>query len=351
LEEIDDAALRPDWGHLALQHPVQDLLGADLKADWLAGRNEGNNALGAARVAWIRDEGLRGAILDVAWHDFDSTRESLLHWLDRMVRKGDSTMARAAAETAALLIHHDFHRVHEELVDKWAGAPSPRVRQAAAWTETIAELAGDIRHLILDKLRQWCIGANNYHRDTAARLYASGLQQPLPAWSMADLRRIAQDQMQLRSPAVAEGVNQLYRPELAGWLLRELSAWTAEANIRVHASRALLLLAARPADGTADGRSELLVRLASGEVDATELAELWLIALIEPALHSRAWSVLARWLRQADTGTSLQQPAAELLRTVVARPAVRRRARFYLHRTPEFSGDMPEWIRHEITLR
>ena len=37
----------------------------------------------------MRDPGLRGAILDVAWHEFDGTRKPLLKWLNKLVEDGD----------------------------------------------------------------------------------------------------------------------------------------------------------------------------------------------------------------------------------------------------------------------
>ncbi|MEJ3746282.1 hypothetical protein WEI85_23700 [Actinomycetes bacterium KLBMP 9797] len=347
LEEIDEAALRPEWGRMALQHPVQELLGDELKKDWAEGRDAANAMLGASRVAWIRDGGMRGAILDVAWHDFDSTRKSLLQWLDRLVRKGDEVMKRAAAETAALLAHHDFDRVHAELIDGWAAAPSPRVRQAAAWTEAIADLTGNVGHLVRAKLSQWCSGTN-FTRDTAARLYASGLQQPVLAWSMADLRRIAQDRMQRRSHAVAEAVNQLYGHPRAKSLVAELATWTSDDRARPHAARALVALAARSSPDVGDSRPELLVRLADGEVATADLAVVWRAALIEPDVSTSAWPVLSDWLRQADVDVGLRKDVASLLRAVVARRGMHRRVEFFLRRTADFKDGLPEWTRLEM---
>ncbi len=347
LEEIDDAALRPEWGRMALQHPVQDLLGEEFQKDWAEGRDARKAALGASRVAWIRDGGLRGAILDVAWHDFDSTRHSLLKWLDRLVLEGDEVMKRAAAETAALLVHHDFHRVHLELVDGWAASRKPGVRQAAAWTETIADLTGDVRHLVRGKVAHWCAGTN-YQRDTAARLYASGLQQPVPAWSMADLRRIAEDKMQRPFHAVAEGVNQLYQPARARWLIGELAGWCSRPQVRLHAARALIALASRLSADPADERPELLVRLVADEVSVTDLAVVWRAALMEPEVAPQSRPVLSRWLRQADVDSSLRGPAIDLLRSLAVRPAMGRRVRFHLLRTAEFRDGFPGWLSQEL---
>lgn len=345
LNEIDDAALRPEWGHMALQHPVQDLLGEELRKDWLAGRDVVNSSSGTSRSAWIRDAGLRGAILDVAWHDFDSTRGSLLAWLDRLVREGDEIMTRAAAETAALLAHHDFDRMHRKLIDEWASSPSSRIRQAAAWTETIADLGGDVGHLVREKLRDWCYGTSNYRRDTAARVYASGLQQRVLAWSMSDLRRIAADRLQRREPAVAEAVNQLYKPDTASWLITELAHWTDSPEVCVHAGRALLAMAVRPNHDFADGRPDLLVRLATGMVDSVALAKVWQVALVEPALSPSAWPLFARWLRHADVEVGLRSAAVNLVRLLMDSRHMRRRMEFFLTRAHNFEGGVPLWVR------
>lgn len=347
LAEIDDAALRPEWGHMALQHPVQDLLGDELREDWLGGRATANSSYGSARSAWIRDTGLRGAILDVAWHDFDGSRGSLLKWLDRLAREGDETMIRAAAETAALLAHHDFDRIHEQLVDGWAISPNPRIRQAAAWVETIAYLGGHADRRILEKLRDWCYGTSNYRRDTAARVYASGLQQRVLAWSMSDLRQIAADRLQLRKYAVAEAVNQLYEPDRAAWLIAELGHWVDSPGVRVHAARALLVMAEKPAVDSDNGSPELLLRLAAGEVSSDGLAKVWRMALVEPDVSASAWPILVRWLRCVDVDAQLQRPIAVLVENLSSKANMRRRILFYL-RKHWGRGPMPLWVRQML---
>jgi hypothetical protein len=347
LAEIDSAALRPEWGAMALQSSVDDLLGEPLSDDWEAGRDEGNASLGASRVAWMRDPGLRGAILDVAWHEFDSTRKPLLRWLDRLVNDGDVVMSRAAAETAGLLAHYDYEQVHDDLIERWASSPKRRMRQAAAWSETTAEMAGDVGDLIRERLRRWCSSGRNYQRDAAARVYASGLQQPLLAWSMRDLGLIADNPIQQRSYAVAEAVNQLYRPEAADWLITELAGWTSRAGARVHAARALVALAKRPSSDIADPRPELLAQLAAGHVAPERLAVVWRAALGDPAVVMSATGALTGWVRLADSDDDLRERVGELLALVAPRPNMRRRVAFYLRKQPEFRDGLPDWVERE----
>jgi hypothetical protein len=347
LREIDSAALRPEWGSMALQHAVHDLLGEGLMQDWTDGREPGRAGPGFTRSAWMRDEGLRGAIIDVAWHEFDGTRRSLLHWLDRLVLDGDSTMRRAAAETAGLLVHYDFEQVHEALVDMWAASPRPDVRQAAAWTMTLSDMADDIGPKIRAKLSQWCSGAKNYQRDTAARVYASGLEQPVLSWSMLDLARVAGDRLQRRRHVVAEAVNQLYRPERAEWLLTELNNWSCAAPLQVHAARALLALAARTEQEAADGRPDLLQRLAKGDIGARHLGRLWLVAFCEADTAAAAAAGLGRWIRYAQAHPDGRPLVRALLDEIGTAPARWRRVRFYLKQSAGFTNGLPEWTSEE----
>ncbi|WP_328471189.1 hypothetical protein OHA21_06590 [Actinoplanes sp. NBC_00393] len=345
LREIDSAALRPDWGSMALQHPVPELLGPVLKKDWEAGREAGNAALGGSRIAWIRDAGLRGAIIDVAWHDFDGTRRSLLKWLDRLVSEGDETMRRAAAETAGLLVHYDFERVHEDLVDRWAASPKPDVRQAAAWTMRLSDMAGDVGPKVRAKLSEWCSSRSNYQSDTAARVYASGLEQTVLAWSMYDLARVAGTAYQKRRRVVAEAVNQLYRPDRAGWILAELRVWAKGTPLlQVHAVGAMLALTARVDAEAPDGRPDLLARLAEGSIGIEDLGHLWLVAFFEAGTATTAAMTLARWIRYGESAEEFRPYLIALLDAMVPKPAMRRRILFYLKRMPGFKDGLPDWM-------
>jgi hypothetical protein len=344
LHEIDSAALRPEWGSMALQHPVRELLGDTLGEDWAAGCHAGVAARNSTRVAWIRDPGLRKAILDVAWHDFDGTRKSLLKWLDRLVAEGDDVMRRAAAEAAGLLVNHDFTRVHEDLVDGWASSPKAAVRQAAALTMTLSDMAGDVGPKVRSKLSEWCAGTSNYRRDTAARLYASGLEQTVLEWSMFDLARIAADLMQKRRHTVARAVNQLYRPERAGWILAELDLWTREESLRVHAARALLAVTGRVETAASDGRPDLLQRLGERNVDAAHLGRLWQVAFLEPETAATAADRLGWWIDHADARPEFRGEVVGLLEVMTTVPAMRRRIDFYLKRTSGPSNGLPGWV-------
>jgi hypothetical protein len=264
--------------------------------------------------------------------------------LDRLVQHGDDIMLRAAADTAAVLASHDFDLVHEMLIDGWAASPRHQMRQTAAWTERIAALNHDTGHRVRAKVREWCYGASNHRRDTAARVYASGLDQRDPNWSMQDLRRIAADAMQRRQYAVAEAINQLYTPERAAWLIAQLIAWTESPDVRVHAARGLLAVAGKPATYSADGSPDLLLRLVDGEVTGRWIARVWRLALVHPSMTASAWDTLATWLRHADRAPLYRPAVADLLRLLSDGDRLRRRTSFYLKRMWKSPDGLPEWV-------
>lgn len=344
LEEIDGQAKRSEWGRMALQHPVSELLGP-LDADWHEGREINRLHDGSSRSAWLHDGAMRGVIIDEAWHEFDSTRPALLMWLDALVADNDEPTRRAASEIAGLLAHHDFERVCADLIDAWASSPRPRVRQAAAWAMVAADMGGQVAYLVRRQIREWAGGHRNYQRDTAARVYASGLQQPDLSWSLADLRRIAEDQMQQHSYMVAEGVYQLYAPRHADQIIVELAHWSEDQQLQRHAADALLSLATKPVDEPPGGFPELMARLATHEVDSRSLGRLWQVSLLTPDVSKRAWAVFGQWLRHADGEETFRQSITALVNDLATVPALRLRMDFHLGRMAPFKDDLPTWLK------
>ncbi|MGX7669198.1 hypothetical protein [Plantactinospora sp. DSM 117369] len=343
LEEIDGQAKRVDWGRMALQYPVSELLGP-LDVDWQEGREATRSRGESSRSAWLHDGALRGAIIDEAWHEFDSTRPALLKWLDTLVSKDDEPMRRAAAEAAGLLAHHDFTRVCADLIDAWAASPKHRLRQAAAWAMVAADMGGQVGHLVRRQVRDWAGGHRNFQRDTAARVYASGLQQPDLSWSLADLRRIAQDPMQQHTYTVAEGVYQLYAPHRADQIIFELARWSDDRQLQLHAGGALLKLATIPADTSPSGSPDLMVRAAAHEVDSHDLVRLWQVALLTADLSRRAWTTFEHWMTAADTDDTLRKATVALITDLTALPTLRCRMTFHLGRMAQFEDGLPGWL-------
>ncbi|MEV0810028.1 hypothetical protein [Micromonospora sp. NPDC050200] len=349
LKEIDGQAKRPDWGRMALQYPVSELLGP-LDVDWRKGREAARSRGGVSRSAWLHDGAMRGAIIDEAWHEFDSTRPAILKWLDTLVASDDEPVRRAAAEAAGLLAHHDFDRVCTDLIDGWASAPRPRSRQAAARAIVAADMGGNVHHLVRRKVRDWAGGYRNYQRDAAALVYASGLQQPDLSWSLADLRRIAEDQMQQHTYAVAESVYQLYihSPDRAHQIIFELARWSDERQLQRHACNALLTLASRAVDDLRSAPPDLMTKLAASQVDAADLARLWQVSLLATLSSRRAWRIFGQWLHKADSDESFRKSIGALVTDLAAVPALRHRLQFHLVRLTEFQNGLPGWLENAM---
>ncbi|MEV0270444.1 hypothetical protein AB0H43_16810 [Hamadaea sp. NPDC050747] len=332
LEEMDEASARTGWNRPVLEHAVADLLGGTLAKDWL--EESAATTDSGSRVAVLRDPGLRGAVLDVAWHEFDNARPALLNWLNRLASDDDEVMQRAAAEIAGLLAHFDFDLVFTRLVDVWAGASRISIRQVAAWAAATAMLGGHAGNRVLRRVRDWSQGTLARQHDTAARLYASGMRQPALAWTLSDLRHIASDKVQRGGWVIAEALNQLFDYADAAVLLQELARWSRDRSsplLANHAARAMLAAADR-ADVAQPSTPYLLGLLAGGDVPDDDIAALWRIALLDPALAGRGWVTLARWIRAADVTPGLRLPIQRLLRGYADDPVMRRRLAFYRDR-------------------
>ncbi|MBN1173166.1 MAG: hypothetical protein JXA67_13415 [Micromonosporaceae bacterium] len=354
LQQIGQRSHRFPQERPALEYSVPELLGRDLATDWsLAQAGDTRSPESVSRMAWLCDEGMRGAILDIAWHEFDNTRPALLGWLDHLANTGDTVVERAAAETAGLLAHFDFDEVCRHLIDNWAGSARPSVRQAAAWVVTVAHFGGrgasPVSHKVRDKVREWAWGSRARQRDTAARVYASGFSQLCLDWTLADLRHIAADPMQRRSRVIAEAINQLYQPDQAGLIIAELVSWidagSSNGDLAAHATRSFLVLAGKSSEDDAEEQPELLRWLMSGEADAAHLTTLWAVALLNPTSADPAWKRLHVWLRQADADPPSRTPMSQLLVSLTEHTSLRRRLPYYLHRMWQALREQPpEWI-------
>ncbi|WP_305784133.1 hypothetical protein [Symbioplanes lichenis] len=357
LQAIDGQSRRPDLGRLALAHPVTDLLGDGLKIDWEEGAQSPTSP-GASRRAWLRNVELRGAILDVAWHDFDHTRPALLAWLNRLVTDEESspTMKTTAADVAGLLASHDYDRIRKDLIDKWAISPAHEVRQTAARAVVVAATSGQVGTRVQETLQSWVAGSGKRKHDTALRVYTNGLQLPDPRWHLADLRRISPDALQRDSELIAEAVNQLYLPENLPGLTGELARWLrspatgADRWAHVHAARAFLALAAR--DAASGSSSEMQRQLGQDILATADLTLLFQYALLDARLASRGWELLGEWLDRANEGHDLRTGTARLLTSLARAEPTRRRLAFFLERIWHGRDHtVPSWITDALEER
>jgi hypothetical protein len=266
------------------------------------------------RRARVRSGLLVRAMLDVAWNDWGLAGH-LVRWLDGLVESDRQGVRDRAAEVAGWLARYDFAHVYDSLVDRWARSKKATLRGAAAWA--MRTTAGDprLRPALHDRIRDWLGNGTAYQRASVARAYFYGLGRVRPYQALADLRVVARDRMQRRNEMIAAAVDQTYPSVDPGALVRTLRGW-AEARdelVRVHAARALVLLAARPAGEPRLGWPELLARAADRDVAITDLAGLWEGALVHPATAFEAWRRLGYWVDRADGRAELADWLAALL--------------------------------------
>jgi hypothetical protein len=345
LEVANVAAGWPKTLRTSLEHPVSDLLGEDLAQDWEDARKQFSaTATGTSRTARLRDPGLRGILLDLAWHEFDGTHHTLVKWLQALVDRGDDVMRRTAADAAALLMSHDFDLAQRLLIDGWAKNPRSAVRQVAAWSVATAYIGGGVEQQVRDQVRKW-VGETARYRDTAARVYASGLRQPHLQWTMGDLLQIAMDRGQRRNAVIGEALSELYDRAYAGPFVAGLRLWLgddAPREVHAHVVRAASKLLQREHTNY-PGCAELLVLVADKTVAVDDLETLWRHVLFEPDTATRPWSELAGWLGSADENTDLRPGFTEILQRLADDSVIERRLRYYL---PRSGGNrpLPEWV-------
>jgi hypothetical protein len=266
------------------------------------------------RLARMRSRLLVRAMLDVAWNDWGLARH-LLRWLDALVESGRPGVRERAAVVAGWLARYDFAHVYDSLVDLWARSQKGSLRGAAALAARTTAEDHRLQPLLGERIRDWLGDGSAYQRASVARAYYYGLGRVRPFQALADLRVVARDRMQRRNEVIAAAVDQTYPSLDPGALIRTLRGW-AEAEdelVRVHASRALVLLAARPAGEPRPGWPELLARAADRDVAIADLAGLWAAALVHPATAFEAWRRLGYWIGRADGRPQLADWLAALL--------------------------------------
>ncbi|MER7273464.1 hypothetical protein ABT369_03305 [Dactylosporangium sp. NPDC000244] len=324
---LDEAVGRSINERTVLEHNLEDLLD-DIR---LAAPVDG--AVGAARVALLRQPGLVRGLLDVAWHEYDTARQPLLEWLDDLAENAD---ARPVAAATGLLCEYDFEQIRSRLLDKWAVSKQRSRREAAALACEMAVL----NHPALTPQILHCVAAwaeqSGYRRDTAVRTYATRtFLRRLPQEALTVLSMAARDDMQRTSNAVPFGVRGIY-DSLGAAVVHRLVEWSDSpfANLRTMASRCLVRLA--DVNSNADREAgttawpALLCQTAAGEVAPAEHARLWPGALLHPGTARQAWSAFGRWIGLAATDEALADVVHEVLSHVLTGGPIIRRANFYL---------------------
>ncbi|MFD2767723.1 hypothetical protein [Micromonospora eburnea] len=272
------------------------------------------------------NDALRAALLDVAWEDW-WLPEQLLRWWSELARDGMPGVRQAAAGAIGWSAGHGVQHALR-VVDQLARERRASVRQAAAIALVAMAMQPPLRQRIRAELDGWAAGGAAHLRDTVARAYALGLARLWPDAALVQLRQVAQARMQRWQNSVVRGLVQVYEAGHAPNVMAALAEWTAspEPEVRLHAGRAMRILADRWSPAPREHWPELLDLARGGTVSLTDLATCWAGALALPGTAYRTWRTLGFWLNRADGHPEVAAYCLKLLSLVVdGREPLRRR--------------------------
>ncbi|WP_091301389.1 hypothetical protein [Micromonospora halophytica] len=269
---------------------------------------------------------LRTSLLEVAWSDW-WLPEQLLGWLAELVRTGSPGVREAAAGSIGWAARHGV-RAALHTVDLLARERRASVRQAAAVALVAMAMQPQLRQRVRVELDRWAANGPAHLRDTVARAYASGLARLWPDAALVQLRQIAEARMQRWHNSVVRGLVEVHAAGHEERVLPALAEWSTspDPEVRLHAGRALRVLADRWAPAPREHWPELLDMVRGGTVPMTDLVTCWAAALSLPGTAYRSWRTLGFWLNRADRQPEVAAYCLELLaRLVTGREPLRRR--------------------------
>jgi hypothetical protein len=283
-------------------------------------------APGSPQVARLANGQLVSSILDVAWNGW-GLGDHLLRWLDDMALDKQPTVHERAAMIAGQLSLYDFDHVVDRLIEPWVRSRSVRLRDAAGWSMLAASHHPELHQQLRLRMREWTRNGTVYARDSVAFGYLHGIGHKLPYEGLGHLRLVAEDLLQRRSYLVAHGVDQTYEASRAEAVIGELVTWgrTGRERVQLHAARAFLLIARRATEPPGPQSLELPRRMRSGDVQADQVAELWVLALSYPGTAALAWRVLTFWLFWPDREQEVADQVLEVIASLATVPEMKAR--------------------------
>ncbi|GIJ19949.1 hypothetical protein Vlu01_05730 [Micromonospora lutea] len=324
IEAPDSTPARP-----VFDDGLDKLFYPDMLGDLSTGKEQ------SPRRAQLRNAALSDAFLDVAWNDYDTTREVLLYWLDRVVTSGRPAMRLRAAQAAGKLAVYDFDKVMADLIRPWALDTNGMRRQAAAWA--LEQVGRHERFVIRVRRRvnDWVLSNDPELHDTAARIYGTELGAAIPGAALHDLRLIAADPRQRAYRSVGHAVASIYLAGSADLIFEQVDAWLddASSDVSAHATWAVLFLARLLGTDRLDW-PQLLVDATAVPERLPVLVRMWTAALANPTTAYPAWDLLRQWLalpyRPGGPHEDLTGALSDLVRETLVDPRLRRRGLWHL---------------------
>ncbi|PRY00710.1 hypothetical protein [Allonocardiopsis opalescens] len=325
----------------------------------VAARSAGPATGGSVRqLVRMKQPRLAGALVDVAWSEFDACRGPLLDWLRELCLDHDTRVRISAAQTLGRLAGIDFAEIKREVLDAWAGSVRPAHHQAAAWLLEKAVKDGARADEARAVLRRWARSGDRLQVLIALRAYGTEIGRDDPQEALRGIREVVLARRWTRGRPgqvlrpdvrwlVSSALAEIYTagPDQRGEVLSELLAWARrDPAVTPQVTQALMLIALLPADpggSGADGaprrpeRYDLLSWLAdppdgsAGTVPVEDIVQLWRTALVDAHLFHHAWRFLISWDRSAAPGTPERAYMHDLFARLAADPRLRSRIAFY----------------------
>ncbi|GIG92401.1 ATP-binding protein [Plantactinospora endophytica] len=314
----------PGMGSTLRQPDLELLLGPPLRQATVL---ENPDLRPGARSLRFRPESaqLPANMLDVAWREW-AVPERLLNWFADLVRTAAPGSRQAAAGAIGWAAGRDAGAAIG-LIRELAGERRPGVRQAAGIALVATALQPQLQRRIRIELDNWAKDGSAYQRDTVARAYALGLGWLWPEAAIDQLGKVARARLQRRNNSVVRALVEIYQAGSADLVVPALVRWagSADREVRLHAARALRVLAERWAEPPQAHWPELLELVRSGTLRMSDVGALWAVALSLPETAYRSWRTLGYWLNRADGRPEVADSCLELLRLTITDRPLRRR--------------------------
>ncbi|MFJ6168313.1 hypothetical protein ACIQH6_24560 [Micromonospora orduensis] len=289
-----------------------------------------DNQRSGPRCAELTDDTLITAILDVAWHDYDSLREPLMTWLTVLAGNPSWQVRLRAAQITGILAGFDFEQVYRSLILVWARWQA-RYRRSAALAMDMAFVDRNLSKRVRKRVHDWTCSPDPLLQDTAARVYGMRLGQDDVPVAIRELARMGRQPELAASSSVAAAMSTLFLLGSTDQVMNELASWITSSNeyLPQHAVRSLVILAQQPGSAERQGWPALPELAAHRRGWQQALVSLWRNALTNAETSRRAWNPMRRWLLDADNDKDLRVLVEAMAMQIFADP-LDSRARFNL---------------------
>lgn len=287
---------------------------------WLRGtveRRQRSNRWGEQNIEHIRlrNPDLPSALLNELWHEYDSARTPVLHWLHDLTNSRSAELRVRAAQAIGKLATDDFEYVYQEVIFGWAGSQWTRQRDAAAWALEVATVTGDAGARVRRLLHDWCRAGSRNRKLTAVTTYGTKIGADRPDEALHSLRYLARSVDPEMTRIACNSVVDLFDGGRSDQVLDTLHKWLngGDEMTRRFAVASFVQIAYLPED---TGAPVLLPMCGNNHPRVDLLVELWRHALEDNYAKADAWEALRQWCNNADQHPDLLTPLRHLVNTL-----------------------------------